>query len=509
MQRLLLAYIRAVLLFVGVCQIAYGESTSIRFLDPTEPPAGVSQTAAPQHSGHTAVYSVARRLQDLNQSPSGLPRNPVERLPLVQTTSTQPGRARPAATLAYRLDDSAFNASGSRQEQVSEVSLSLQDLEQMAWRANPTLSQAWMRIRAAQGGYVQAGLYPNPVAGYIADDMGNDGRAGVQGAGLAQEIVTTGKLRLGRSVAGWEVRQARFGLSKQQYAVLNAVRIGYYETLVAQRTVEVNEKLVAISDEFVQLTEKLGAAKEVSQADVLQARIEAEQTDLNLVTARHRYQTAWGRLAATIGHGDMAPTPLSGEIERNTPNLQQHELLNQILEGSPELAAARAAVQRARCNVALQCAERIPNFEISTAVKRDYGSEYTIADFGLAMPIPIYNRNQGNIVSAQAELTSAVREVRRIELDLHARFIAAFEEYAIARQHVQSYTETILPNARKSLQMIKVGYQEGEFDYLKLLTAQRTYFSANLEYLSNLGELWTQSVELEGMLVTGGLERPE
>ena len=57
--------------------------------------------------------------------------------------------------------------------------------------------------------------------------------------------------------------------------------------------------------------------------------------------------------------------------------------------------------------------------------------------------------------------------------------------------------------------MIRIGYQEGEFDYLKLLTAQRTYFSANLEYLVNLGELWTQSVELEGMLLTGGLERPE
>ncbi|MBN2293112.1 MAG: TolC family protein [Pirellulales bacterium] len=416
----------------------------------------------------------------------------------------------PEHTIAQRPNDSSLGSPGRLQSGVPEVSLSLQELEYMALQSNPTLSQARMVIRSAQGGYLQAGLYPNPVAGYIADDMGNDGRAGVQGMGLAQEIVTTHKLRLGQGVASYEIQRARFGLTKQQYSVLNAVRIGYYETLVAQRAVEVYEKLLDISNEGIRVTEKLGAAKEVSQADVLQARIEAEETQLNLNKARHLYRTAWGRLSATIGYPNMAATPLVGDIEKNLPNLEQNDLLNRILEGSPELAAARAAVNRARCNVALQCAERTPNFEISTAVKRDYGSEYTIADFGFAMPIPIYNRNQGNIVAAQAELTSAVREVRRIELDLHARFIAAFEEYALARQHVHSYTDTILPNAKKSLEMNSIGYREGEFDYLMLLTAQRTYFSANLEYLINLGELWTKSVELEGMLLSGGgLERPE
>ncbi len=416
---------------------------------------------------------------------------------------------RPAHLIAQRPNAGSQDGPG-MPGGAQEASLSLQELEQMALQSNPTLSQARMVIRSAQGGYVQAGLYPNPVAGYIADDMGNDGQAGVQGMGMAQEVVTTHKLRLGQGVASYQVQRARIGLNKQQYSVLNAVRIGYYDTLVAQRAVEVYEKLVDISNEGIRITEKLGAAKEVSQADVLQARIEAEETQLSLNKARHLYRTAWGRLAATIGYPNMPPTPLVGNIEKDLPNLQKHDLLNHILEGSPELAAARSAVKQARCNVALQCAERTPNFELSTAVKRDYGSDYTVADFGFAMPIPIYNRNQGNIVAAQAELTSAIREVRRIELDLHARFIGAFEEYAMARRHVQSYTNTILPNAKKSLQMNSIGYKEGEFDYLKLLTAQRTYFSANLEYLINLGELWTQSVELEGMLLSGGgLERPE
>jgi hypothetical protein len=57
--------------------------------------------------------------------------------------------------------------------------------------------------------------------------------------------------------------------------------------------------------------------------------------------------------------------------------------------------------------------------------------------------------------------------------------------------------------------LVNLGYDAGHFGYLTLLTAQRTYFGVSLEYLESLKEFWAQSVELEGMLLSGGLERPE
>ena len=86
---------------------------------------------------------------------------------------------------------------------------------------------------------------------------------------------------------------------------------------------------------------------------------------------------------------------------------------------------------------------------------------------------------------------------------------AAFEQYANARRQVEIYTDSVLPNARESLRLANLGYQAGEFGYVTLLTAQRTYFGVNLEYLNSLTELWARSVELEGMLLSGGLEAPE
>ena len=100
----------------------------------------------------------------------------------------------------------------------------LAEMERIAMANNPTLTQATMRVQALQGKQVQVGLYPNPVVGYIGDEMGNEGTAGQQGGFVRQEIVTAGKLRLDRAVAGHEISQAEFALQSQLCRVLNDVR---------------------------------------------------------------------------------------------------------------------------------------------------------------------------------------------------------------------------------------------------------------------------------------------
>lgn len=92
--------------------------------------------------------------------------------------------------------------------QSSASGLTLGELEEMALQYNPTLEQAAARAEAARGHWLQVGLYPNPVAGYLGAEIGNEGRAGQQGCFLSQEIVTAKKLQLSRNVASQEVRQA-------------------------------------------------------------------------------------------------------------------------------------------------------------------------------------------------------------------------------------------------------------------------------------------------------------
>jgi cobalt-zinc-cadmium efflux system outer membrane protein len=385
--------------------------------------------------------------------------------------------------------------------------MTLEDLEQIALQCNPTLAQATMGVQAAEGNCVQSGLYPNPTIGYSGDEIGNVDTAGLQGGFINQEVVTAGKLRLARATACHGIEQARYAWEIQRQRVLSDVRASCSEVLLTQKTIEVNEQLVRVSQESLRTTQQLRKAQEASQANVLEATIEADTAKLNLESARTRHWSAWRHLAAVIGRPEMEPCQLAGNCEDQLPVLAWENVCAQVLGQSPELAQARASVERARCEVARQCANRVPNFTMQAGAQYDNETNYTVTNVQVSMPLPVFNRNQGNILRAEANLVAAQNEVRRIELDLHDRLATVFEQYINARRQTDAYVHQILPTARKSLDLIASGYRQGEFDYLTLLTAQRTFFNANLNYLNSLRELLTHYAELEGNLLRGGLQQ--
>jgi len=387
--------------------------------------------------------------------------------------------------------------------------LTLVDLVEFAMESNPTLMQATAAMQAAEGRYVQAGLYPNPAIAYQGADIGLDGTSGQQGMGVSQEIVTSNKRIWAMAVAEAEIQQAQLAWESQRRHVVNGIRSGYYDVLLAQRTIDVNKELVRIGKRGVELAKRRLEARQISKAEVLQIQIEAQMADLSLNQANNHHDAAWRRLTAVLGRPDMQPEPLAGEVDKDLPQFDWRETLDILLTQSPELAEAFAAVQRARNDLALQCAERFPNFEVATGVKYDESARFTLADVEISVPIPVFNRNQGNIMAAQSNLAAAQNEVRRLELQLRDRLAEAFEQYANASRQVEAYSGSIVPNAEESLRLANIGYQAGHFSYLTLLTAQRTYFGVSLEYLESLKVFWARSVELEGMLLSGGLQRPE
>jgi cobalt-zinc-cadmium efflux system outer membrane protein len=386
--------------------------------------------------------------------------------------------------------------------------ITLAELEQIALGNNPTLAQATRRVHALRGKHVQSGLYPNPVIGYVGEEVGDEGRGGQQGAFFRQEIVTAEKLRLNRAVVSHEIAKAQQDLEIQRRRVINDVRAAAYELLVAQRTVKLDEQLVRIGDEGTKVAEQLLEAKEVSRADVLQARIEANSARLQLDNARNDHQSAWQKLALVIGVPGTEPAPLEDRLEETLPEWTWQESVSRLMADSPELARAYAEVERAQCALARECAGRVPNFEVEAGARYNNASEDTVATVRVAVPLQLFNRNQGNIQRAQGELAAARQNVRRAELSLQYRLADAFRQYVNALQQVRRYRDEILPDARESLDLVRQGYRQGEFGYLELLTAQRTYFRVNLAYVESLRTVWIGSTRIEGMLLTGGLDEP-
>ncbi len=381
----------------------------------------------------------------------------------------------------------------------------LEELESLALGNNPTLAQGRSRIGAAEGRYVQSGLYPNPSVGYVGAEMGNSGYGGQQGAFVGQRIITAKKLQLNRQTVAQEIEQTKWALQAQERRVLNDVRLAFYELLVARRAVSLQDQLLNIGREGVKSAEALQVAKEVGRADVLQARVEVEAAAIELQNARNRHTAACRRLAAVVGVPDVDMSQLQGDLEAELQQLTWDDALSHLLSESPEIAQAQAGVERARWALQRECAGRIPNIDTQASIQYDASTGSTITSASIGMPLQLFDRNQGNIGRARAELMHAEQEIQRLELQLRNRLAEAFQRYENARQQVERYSQNVLPTAKESLDLIVAGYRQGEFPYLTLLTAQRTYFRVNLTYLESLRDLRTSTIAIEGLMLSGGL----
>jgi outer membrane protein, heavy metal efflux system len=393
----------------------------------------------------------------------------------------------------------------SQSEIQAAESLSRADFEQLAFRNNPTLSAAAARMNAARGRRVQAGLYPNPVIGYHATEIGNLGTAGQQGGFISQRFITGGKLQLDQAIAGAETTEAHFRFHAQEERVLSDVRIRFYDALVAERRVALSNQLARIGDAIVQATETLLTGRQGTENDLLQAQIRADESHILLDNATNERVEAWRRLVAVLGLPNMQAVPLDGQLDARLPNRDWTSCHAAVLENNPTLNAARTRMRRARIVIRRAKKEPVPNVDLSVSIRHHNVTDSEVANVQLGIPIPIFNKNQGNIRSAEAEWIAACNEVKRIELSLQDRLAVAYRRFANAHQQTGRYRERMVPRAGRSLKLVTEGYEKGQVQYLTLLTAQQTFLQVNLSFLDSLRELRTASSLIDSQLLTDSL----
>lgn len=375
-------------------------------------------------------------------------------------------------------------------------------------RNNPTLAEARARVEAAEGNWLQVGLPPNTVLGYSGQQLFSAGQAEQQGLYVEQEFVRGGKLGLNRAVAAQELRKAEAMWAAQEQRVTTDVELGYYEVLIAQRRVKTTQTLIEIAGQAVTTSEALFKAKEVAKVDVTRAQIELQTTRIQHYNAEHAYDAAWKRLAAVLGMPGYQPQTLADTLEEKFTEINADEAIQRIISQSPEMSAAYAEIERARWAISRAEAEPIPNVNVAAVAQSDNGTGSSNANLQVTMPIPWRDRNQGRIGQTYAELNAAELALGRVELNLQRRMAAVYQRYANAKSQIHEFTgpDGILAGAQSTLESIRTGYQAGEYAYLDLITAQKTYSQANLAYVEALGEFWTAVAEIEGLLLKGSLE---
>ena len=296
-------------------------------------------------------------------------------------------------------------------------------------------------------------------------------------------------------------------LAASRRRVLTDVRLGYYRALVAQQRVELATTLVEATAEAVKTSEELLQAQEIPRSALLQTEVEQQNAEIALVAAENELISAWQLLSSVVGDLDFPPQPLVGDPTILPGELDWEASLVRITTISPEMAEAMAELSRSRRALNRACVDAVPDIRTQVSVQFDDGTKDTIAGVQVGVPLPLWNRNQGGICQAQAEVAVASQNIDRVALDLKRRLAEAFQEYSNAKMQVVIYSERILPRAEQTFELVRRGYAAGEVGYLELLTAQRTYAQTNLTYLDSLQSLWASWTRIDGLLLDESLAK--
>jgi cobalt-zinc-cadmium efflux system outer membrane protein len=387
---------------------------------------------------------------------------------------------------------------------------SLKDLEALALRNNPTVRAAEALVQQQQGLLRQLTRYPNPTAGWVQSTSSPRAQGATQGAFISQDYVTAGKLRLAGQAERAEVEMRCWQLRAQIGRVLNDVRIRYFEVLGAREAMAAAAELERLTAEDLESVRQLLEVKQLSRPDLIQAEIQLEAARAASREAQLRHQAAWRQLANLVGCPGLPPAPLSGDAEAEVPLLDWKESLDRLMAESPVLRAQAAQIREATAEVELQKRLVIPNINTQVVIQRDIVKDFNQVSTLVSAPIPLFNRNRGNILNAQATLRLQQQEYRRLQLALADQLAASFQQYLSARNQVE-HLRNILPRTRENIDLTTQAFRAGQagFDYLRVRDAVESYYQTRTSYIDALTALRRSALEIAGLELAGGLNPTE
>ncbi|MBI1315059.1 hypothetical protein GC176_27525 [bacterium] len=410
----------------------------------------------------------------------------------------------PAASIEHSETESPEMVPDTRRSALGSPS-TLEAFEQLALQNNPTLRMAEAEIEKERGNWTQVGLYPNPTVGYLRSDAASSGGGRTDGAFVQQTLITGGKLRLNREIETFGIQDTVAQHEAQVQRVRNDVRLRYYTTLAVQEELRLAEELVALARDGVKTAQRLYDAGEAPLSDVLQSEVQLQVFESARDRSEETYRLTWQHLVDMAGIPDHPPEQLAGEFPKDFPELDRDQLWQRLVETNGLLKSTQAQVGVTRKTLERQEVQPIPDVTVQVVGEVDHTNGSSTVSTLLALPVPLFDRNQGRIYNAWHDAARAEQEVERTRLVLKDQFALTYRDYETSRNEAQRMEDEILPRARQNLELVATGYQQGQFDLPRVLDARQTLFEMNMTWLNARSQAQQARMELEGQLLTGGL----
>ena len=407
------------------------------------------------------------------------------------------------AAFAQALPAAQDNPSAVRSGLQSEAAtiLTLQKAIDLALDSNLDLAVARREIEATQGQVIQGQARPNPELAYSLEDQRAATRTQSVQINLPVEMGGKRAARITTAERGRDIAVEELNLRRVE--IRAAVVAAFFETLAEQERAALAGASVDLAKRATDAVAKRVAAGKVSPVEETKARVAEAGVRVELAQAQSEQRNARARLASLLGANPPRFTLVSGNVEE-LPAVPSLDNVQQRLSTSPTLRRMQLEVERRRSLVDVERSKRIPDVTFSLGVKRPNELQRDQLLFGVSVPLPLFDRNQGNLLEALKREDKSRDELQALSVRISTDVLQARERLESIRGEVDVLQRDVLPGARSAYDAATVGFENGKFNFLEVLDAQRTYFAAKSQYLKALAEAHRAAADIDRVLGESG-----
>ncbi len=358
-----------------------------------------------------------------------------------------------------------------------------------AFANNPELAASGRDIGIAQGLREQAGLLPNPTLSW--EQEGTESANRTTTVGISQPLELGGKRGARVALAERGQDAAALGVQVRRNELRGAVIAGFYGALRAQERERLAQQSVDLAQRGVTAAEGRVRAGKAAPLEANRAQVQLAEVRLEQERARRERADAYQNLAALMGLPAADFSAVRSAVADRLPRLPGSDELLRRLGDSAEMRLAQTRIEEGEAALNLAKTQRIPDLDVSLGSQEaiEDGKSDRIAVIGLSVPLPLFDRNQGNIL-AEARRADQARDLRNAtELRLRQETQQALQQWSTAQVEVNAFRSTILPSAQTAVESATRGFEMGKFSFLEVLDAQRTLITARDQYLQALAQV--------------------
>lgn len=355
--------------------------------------------------------------------------------------------------------------------------------------SHPELAEYRAYVEAAEARGEQVGSFPNPTLVLRMENApwsrGSTRNEAEYVAGLSFQLPISGRLGDAESVAAREVEQRAQELSAKRLELHGRVRGAFATALSLERASAIQTQAHELAQRAIALLEARLRAGDAVPADLARVQIEASRARLELRRIESLRQRALLGLATALGDPSRSIGSLGGDLEAAL-ELPTLEALTASLDQNPKLKSAEAEVALNEAKLELAKAQRVPDVSLDLFYRRLEETDQHAFDFGVGIPLPLFNRNQGQIRSAMAERLAAESRVQATRNELLREVRAAHARLALLLESTRTMREELLGQADTVLASVEARFRAGDASLVEVLPVRRDWTSIQLDYIDAL-----------------------